>query len=490
MKIDYSNLKFCEVSETDGIQNIAVIDGLNGNDTVRYIPVHDLINPKEDQIIIDMVNAMCWPSVGKIDPYFREGGYDLNREDPESIQEQFQRIAMRIARVLERSMYFKDERYAAVVINFIFNSYFKDAFHFAPRIILLGSTVSGKSRLQEIVSGLCYRGFWTQRPTFAALKRLMNMYRITPLVDEVQRLKGQARNDLDEIFFSGDQKGRKLTSVNMISLKTEAFNTFGPMLISLKAGGYTEEDQDNRSFMLYMLENRSKQIDPALDLKEIESIRTDLYSLYALYKIHPEAFNFDKLIEESTRWLTERDPKTGECISDQFRSDERTPIKGRALDIARTYYTLSRLTFTEEDVLSVLSEEQRHASDRLKDSTEAGIFHSLMICCRNKSNDISAGWGYEDIIEKVSTKEITDCYNALLQDTGNQRNTMDSITGNRVTRVLQHMGFKTRSGTGRMTFITYTNETDGIIDLHLYKFGSEEDQDIMKYLKRRPARGK
>jgi len=485
--IEYSSLKFCEACEIDGIHHIAIVDDID-SEHVRLIPVHDLTDPKQDQPALDFINAMAWPLAGKIDPLFRHDN-GINFEDPEAIYEKFTDITTRIARLLESSMYFKDDRYAAVITNFIFNSFFKDVFEFAPRIIVLGSTVSGKSRLQEIMAGLCYRGYWTQRPTFAALKRLMHIYRITPFIDEVQRLKGQARNDLDDIFFAGDQKGRKLTSVNVNNLKVESFNTFGPMLISLKAGGYTHEDQDNRSFILNLIQNRNKKLDPTLNAKEIDNIRTDLYSLYALYKIHPEAFRFEDLLKDSTRQLVERDPKTNRSVSDYHRAkeDEISEIKGRALDIAKTYYTLSRITHTESEILSILTDEQLHNSERLKETTEAGIYNALMSCCADEFRTNTA-WGYMDTLERIPTKDITLRYNNDLRESGNSRNIMDEITGNRVTRTLGAMGFDIKRGAGGRSYIKWTKDTEETLDTLEDKFGSDESKAILNDMRKRFSR--
>jgi len=487
MKIDYHSLRVCEIVEIGGRRQAAIIDG-KGNDgqigdVVRYIPLSDL-NEKDDQAVLDMINAVCWQLPSRIDPFRDENEQKIEYEFTDQLYARFTKIAQRIYRLLGQSMYFKDDRYEAVCINFIFNSYFKDTFHYSPRIILSGTTVSGKTRLQNILAALCYRGFATIKPTFASMFRLIDRYSVTPIIDEAQRLKGERRDDLEDIFLSGDQKNRPIVRTNMNTLKTESFNIYGPMVISKKAGGYTPEDMENRAFTLKMIENRSKKLVANLDYEELTAIRNDLYSLYALYRIRPEAFKLADLFAESVRHLTDGD-EDGRRICDFVRTDNmRTNLTGRSLDIATTYYTLSRLTTTEEDILSLLTDEQAYSSERLKDTNEAGIFHSLMICCQEHAKNNSL-LRYPDMILRVPTRDITELFNRDQEESGNQRNSMERITGHRVTRTLKDMGFETGKGNHGLSYIKWAKDLDNVLDINLDKFGSEEDRDILEKIRRR-----
>jgi len=483
-RIDYHNLKFCEIIDNEGTPTIAVYDGYENR--LRYIPLHELSDDR-DKWAWDMSNAVCWQLPTNIDPLGGEAYYD--DWTWEKVQDRFVNIANRILRLLERSMYFKDYRYPAICVNFIFNSYFRDCFRYAPRMILSGSTQSGKTRLQNIQAGLCYRGFATIKPTFASMFRLINNYQITPIIDEIQRLKGSPRDDLEDIFLSGDQQNRPIVRTNMNTLKTESFNIYAPMIVSKKAGGYTPEDMENRSFSLKMIENRNKKIDPTLDLKEIESIRNDLYSLHALYRIHPEVFHLEELFQKSIGELTEKD-SAGRHVCDYLRaSNDNESLIGRSLDIATTYYPLSRLTCTEADILSLLTDEQRYSTERLKETIESRIHHSLVLCCNQYAKDHGVS-GFGDIITRVPTKDITDLYNRIQEEDGNQRNSMDRITGNKVTRTLRDLGFDIRTGTGGKSYIKWTEDIDNILDINQEKFGTEEDQVMLEILRKRGMKSK
>lgn len=459
---------------------IAIYDGTESR--LRLIPVSDITD--NDTEIKDLISAACWQLPSRIDPFRDEDGSKIEYESPENLIDRFTTIGNRINSLLEKSMYFKDDRYPAVCVNFIFNSYFKREFRYAPRIILSGSTQSGKTRLQNIMAALCYRAFATIKPTFASLFRLIHRYDITPIIDEIQRLKGTSKDDLEDIFLSGDQKNRPIVRTNMNTLKTESFNIYSPMMISKKAGGYTPEDMENRSFSLKMIENRKKEISPTLDLKELESIRNNLYSLYALYCIHPEAFRMEELFDESVRHLTEKD-SDGNHVCDFLRSDNtKDSLKGRALDIATTYYPLSRLTGTESEILSLLTEEQHYSAERLKETTESQIFHSLITCCKSYADNYGI-LGFGDIFTRISTKDVVDTYNNLMNAEGNQRSSMDLMTGHRVTRTLRDLGFEIKKGNANRSFIRWTPDIENVLDTNLDKFGSEEDQQILEFLRKR-----
>jgi hypothetical protein len=315
------------------------------------------------------------------------------------------------------------------------------------------------------------------------LFRLIHRYGITPIIDEVQRLKGERREDLDDIFLSGDQKNRPIVRTNMNTLKTEAFRIYGPMIISKRAGGYTAEDMDNRSITIKMIENRSKKIDPSLDTEELAAIRNDLYALYALYMVHPEAFKFEEFLKESIRQLTEKDDR-GRTVCD-VTYEIGKELRGRMLDIATTYYTLSRLTSTELDTLSLLTDEQHYTSERQKDGLEADITHSMMLCWEGYTKEYNqTKKRYSELLCRVPTKNITEMLNSDQRDKQNRRINTDHVSGHKVTRTIRDMGFEIRIGQGNLSFIKWTKDLDELLDLNVDKFGSEEDRAILDRMRR------
>ena len=486
MKVVYGGLVFQELVDVNGIIKVAFYDGHNegmkGN-PLCFADIGDF-DKKEDPLMYRFVNAACWDFPTRINPIEYSDGRIIDYQDWEQIRDIFRMIAARITRILYRSMYFtKEDEYIAICVNFIFNTYFKDVFEYAPRIILTGSTISVKSRLQAIMGHLCYRGYYSVRPTAATLFRMIHLFDITPIIDEVQNLHSQSKSDMLDIFYNGDKKGCKIPRINPNTLAPESFNIYGPMMISNKAGGPLTEDTKNRAFTIKMLGNTSKSLDVVLDVDELTSIRNDLYSLFALYRIHPESFRLKELFIESIEHISGTD---GNRICDYLRANPYAkPLENRSKDIATTYYPLARLTSTEEEILKILTEEQQYSAERLKETMEAHMFRSFTKCSWDiyHTNPLAT---YDQIIKGVLTKTITDTYNEYMRETGNVINpTIDGIKSNKVTRMMRDMGFSIRKGNGNQSYIDWTPETDNAIMVNLGKFGTDEEKKMISLIKKR-----
>ena len=228
---------------------------------------------------------------------------------------------------------------------------------------------------------------------------------------------------------------------------------------------------------------------PLLDQEELAAIRTDLYSLKALIDIYPDnKTKLNEFYKESIRHLTEYEE--GVCVCDFLRDNSaRESLESRVRDIALTYYTLSRLTHTEDLILNLLTEEQRRTAATLKETLEGHIFHSLAACCDTRSKELALE-RYEEVICGVSTKEITEQYNFSQSDEQNQRSSMEGITCNKITRTLKDMGFDIDRKTGNRSYITWTEGTQRALSVNLEKFGSEDDHKIFTTLKKTRSKTK
>ncbi|UAL08240.1 MAG: hypothetical protein KRP56_03055 [Candidatus Methanogranum gryphiswaldense] len=469
-----------EFEEVDGIVNFVESQTIS----CEHTPISRI--PKDRTDVWDYYSAHCWKLPAKINPHQDWSGIYINHENPEMILGWISEITGKILRLLDRSMYFKDERHPALIVNFIFNTYLKDAFDYAPRIILTGGTDSGKSRLLEILGELSYHGFLIVRPTFAIMFRMIDAYNTTPIIDEAQRLREDARRDLEDIFLSGTQKDAMIPRCNNNSLKPETFKVYSPLVMSNKAGTFTAEDIENRGFRINLIPNRIKKIDPLLDKDGFLEIRTELYSLRALYKMHPECFGLKDLIKEAIHELTETDDQ-GNMITDFIRTDgERGRLKNRSLQIAITYYTLSKLTGTESDILSLLTEEDRNNMERNKDTKEGAVFRAYIQCCKDKSEDYPL-YGYLDIMTSVSSKEIQEKYNLNLLESGNQKTTLDQITANSVSRTMKDISLEMSydAGKGRgghRNGVKIVKNLDEYIYMNEDRYATEIESEILRDL--------
>lgn len=476
-----------EFENVDGIINF--VEAKKGDISCDRTPIHNI--PKERTDIWDCYSALSWELPEKITPYQDGQGLQINHDDPDSICKFLSDISREILMILEECMYFKDDRYPAIILNFIMNTYFKEAFDFAPRIILTGATDSGKSRLLEILNELCYHSSYMIRPTFAVLFRMIEAYNVTPIIDEAQRLTREAHADLEDIFLSGTKKNGHINRCNNNSLKPENFKIYSPMAMSIKTGTFTAEDVESRAFTINLIPNRTKKIAAKLDKEKLSRIRTELYSIYALYKLHPKSFNFNELIDRSIYELTKSD-KEGNMIID-YLINERIRLKNRSLDIAITYYTLAKITGTDHEILSILNEEDKNNSERLKDTLEGEVFRSYINCCENLA-ETEPLLGYLDIMTSVSSTKIAERINLNRQESGNMMSNLDRISSNKACRVMDGLSLEMARGIGfsknNESVVKRVKKLEEYIDINEDRFATEKESKILEKLRKKKPKQK
>mgnify|MGYP000946997834 CR=1 FL=1 len=459
-----------EIEEIDGIYYLAYSEGTH----LEHKPISSFDKERKD--VWDFYNALCWEVPGKIDPY--RGGR-VDPYNPETIKAWILDTANDIIRYSNERIFFKDDRYSAILVSFVFNTILKELFDFAPRLILSGATNSGKSRLLGLLQQLCYRAYYSIRPTFSIMFRLLNMYGVTLLIDEAQRLKKDARSDVEDIFLNGTTKNARISRTNPNSMKVESFAIYGPMAISNKAGGFTAEDIDNRSFKLNFIPKKGF-ISPRDDMDELKRIRTDLYSIRALFMLRPDCIDFNAMIDKAYEELTQTDDN-GYLLSDFLRADgiKGKRLANRSLQIATTYYTLSKLTSTEPEILSFLTEEDENNAERQRNTLEGMVFRAYVRCCGN-SRDIQK-YDYLDRMTSVTSKEIRDEYNNELYNSGNKATNFDEIQTNKVTRIMNDIGLTMERSTAHHnnSVVRRTADLEECLEINEDRYATEEENAIL-----------
>jgi hypothetical protein len=478
------HLRFCEVVEIEGMKHIASCEKDSGK--ILFTPIKDLT--ERDTYQLSLHKAMCWPIPGHIKPHEGKDGQHIDFEiGHDKVKERFQDIAQRILRLLDASMYFQDERYPALILNFIFDSYFSGAFKYAPRLIIKGSTSSGKTRLQEILSRLSYRGYRMTQPTFSVVFRMIHSFGLTPIIDEIQSMDRGTMNELMQIYKCGDRWDGTIPRTNPVTFAPESFNVYAPMAISIRTGGAIADEIGNRAFIIKMIENRNKDIVVMLDDAEIDSIRTDLYSLYALWCINPDLFNFEDCIRETIHEIC--DCEKGTCsanITHDLRN--RKKLMSRIRDIGIPYYTLAKLTHTDKEILEILYDEQDSNADRMKETLEGNVFHALMACVSKKKFE-NPLLNFEDIVGETSTNEIQNEFNISVAEQGNNKGKFEEIKTRRITLILDGMAFMIKRGSKNKSFIDINAHFKETFETNLEKYGSDEDREIYKSFQKRNKSG-
>jgi len=91
--------------------------------------------------------------------------------------------------------------------TYILATYFFLAFSSFPRQHINGEPGSGKSKLQEIISGTAFNGLLRINPTLASLFRIIQVYRPTFCLDEMDTLSADDKRELLGLLNSGYKRG-------------------------------------------------------------------------------------------------------------------------------------------------------------------------------------------------------------------------------------------------------------------------------------------
>ena len=447
---------YFEPVNIEGYRQLAKIDSDLG--TITYFEIKDL---KGDELAL--VTNLFWLLPDKLHPEYDYEGIPYQMETGDW-KDRFIRVCQRIMWFLDETMYFVDNKHQAIITNFIMNSYFKEVFEFAPRIIIGGTTSSGKTRLLNILESLSYRGKLVPDISPPAVFRWIESFNITTILDEIQDYSKEYRNGFNQILKNGvSRRGNVVRNElnNFNQWYPKEFNIYGPLVIVNKSGAYIPEDVENRSFNIRMVENRSKKLPTIVDERDMVDIRTEMHTLRAMWLMFPEHIDLKTLFEETIIELdSERELDDGIGI-----------IRNRSKDIASTYYTLSKLSGTERTILELLSESQKENLQAYIDSFDGLVFRAILKILNNRF-----GLQIYDELSKIYTREIKDACLAILDEEGNA-NRKNDITTNKVTRTVKGLGFKIeRSKSGNKSSISRTSDMIEIFQINLGKFGSEDDK--------------
>jgi len=463
---------YYEPVEEDGEFYLAKIDCRTK--TIENIPFKDIEDMDDGKALQAYIlgNERTWPYPSQLHPTqlldtfdgMEPCSFDIEAGD---YRERFGNVSERILHFLDRHMYFVGKYDAEICTNFILNSYFKDVFDYAPRLILSGTTDSGKSRVLDILEGMCYRGSKMDDATPASTFRFIDGLALTPILDEIQDYSKDCKAGMIQIFKSGIRKNGTVTRTEKHPgdlLYPEKFSVYGPMAVVNKSGGYLPEDALNRSITIVMIKNRTKNLPIRLDCGEMKAIRTELYTLRALWLIRPEYVKLEELYDRTIREL-ERGVMG------------RPKLESRCQDIASTYYTLSKLAGTEDAILNVLCGIQTKSADNDRDSTDGLVFRALIECLRARGTGLDNCRNRYTAITEITTIDVANMANDLQFQEGNSDGPYSKIKTCSVTDRLKAMGFAIDRGR--------TGNTSGIgregiavaFQTNLEKYGSPQDRE-------------
>jgi len=82
-----------------------------------------------------------------------------------------------------------------------------DEFSVTPYLNLLGPRGTGKTRLMEILAGVCYRGWFVTHPSPASVFYVVDRYAPTLLADNYEFWSKESRRELDGLYNAGYRQG-------------------------------------------------------------------------------------------------------------------------------------------------------------------------------------------------------------------------------------------------------------------------------------------
>ncbi len=431
--------------------------GDTGDGCVNLKPYLSLFENKKDNADdIEFLDHIPWELPTEYNPSECPDGthFDIYLGD---YKKRLKNVGTEILRYINEFIDLVDGRDSAVIANFILYGYFIEQFLYAPRLIIKGTSGSGKSRVFSVLNLLCHRAIKAGNATHASAMRFAHEFCPTLLLDEFQDTSKSEKTGIQTIVKEGFvHDGRYIRAeTNGKGYFPQHFRVFCPLAIVYKEG-YLPEDIENRALTINMVQTE-KKMPIALDEKRATKIRNELYTLRALWIAYPQSFDlqstFDEVCDNLERGVTYVEGK---------------PLGNRARDMGSTLLTIARFAETlEEDVYTKLQEAEIEGDGAGKDTFAAQTFGAMLRCdtFANKS----------DFIDKLSTREVAmKLYGELIEDGEDIR--MDRGFTRRVTDSLKSLGFDVKRGTDNKSFITYNEKTDKVFHANLQKFGTENDK--------------
>jgi hypothetical protein len=362
-----------------------------------------------------------------------------------------------LVRFLAEHIWFPDDRYYSLLANWIIASYIMEFNHHATRLILTGPTNSGKSRAIKCLTLLSYRGFNNVMPTGPGLFRMIERFHITICLDELQDIRGERREDIDQVIKGGFESG---TGVIRCDEKgdVDIFKVFSPMAIGTKRP--PKEDIENRSVLITMMQKppddelKDIKIRRRIDEVAARSLRGRLLAL----RLKALARKID--IEELTRQACE--------IAEQGIMIEGKEIflNDRSIDKAIQLLVPGLIFNDYDDTLSLLARSEKDADQGLNETIEARTFYALQAFQNDSWRSCLSGIAKNDI-SKITTRDIADQLN---QDLIENEDDHDRIRTETVGRILRVLGFRFKKGHGRASYFDPQN-FDEIYRANFRKYG-------------------
>jgi len=483
----------CEpYQDKDGQISLAYITGTGRFETITAAEIFDEAKTSDDnrKIYRRMLAHAAWMLPGKIAPGDAVKADNL----PE--------LEARIVRYLAKYVWIKDDRAYDLLACWVISSYFRDSFRFLPLIILDGTTISGKSTLQEALANICYHGVFFTNYSSAAVTRMIKHGRVTVCLDEsIDNVSGDRGLDLINLIKSvTSPEARYIRAVPKTRDEVEVINTFTNLALSIR-GAEVPQDILNRGIRIQMLSKPQDIEVGSLGWADIDdmgtditpmSIRTDLYNLMMRSKLPPreEALDLEPLVRRAMHALTTQLTNGVWEYAFLCGMKHAPKVSNRQRDIASALLPIASASLCDLEIMQLILEEEEQNKESARNSREGGVFCALVDCIIEEAMkrswiDKALPFDHKIFVEttrKITTRRIALTYNNNMHDSGDIK-MFDQIPTRTVTCALKTLGIAYTMGHGAGSRASTINPTaDGFLDLFERQLAAYDptNQDFFK----------
>lgn len=364
-----------------------------------------------------------------------------------------------------RTVGFQDARYEGLAAQWVGCTYLREFCDFAPRNIIYAVTRSGKTRFLRVLSTLSYRGVMFVDPTGPVLYRSIERYHPTIFIDEYQNLNDEQRKNVNNVFYSGYEKGQVIPRCNEKN-DVDLFEPFAFISVATKNQLY--EDLQNRSILINMIEKKPNE--RKIDYELARKLRTRwmaqrFRALTGLIEVQPL---LDKAWEISLKPIF----LNKEIVLDDRASEIAAMLTFPGL-ICRQYEKC-------QDTLQLIAASQIKAGDELRETREANVFYAVHAQVKYEKNQTIDGSESADV-SKISTRDIAEQYNIDSVIRGDltevDKEKGKGVNTKRVTGMLKVLGWDLKRGAHNRSYFVPSTFWQ-TFELNRKKFGDRgEDND-------------
>ncbi|MEI6795617.1 MAG: hypothetical protein WCK39_02020 [Methanomassiliicoccales archaeon] len=356
---------------------------------------------------------------------------------------------------LRRHIWFREDRLYSLLSHWVMATWIFDRLPMTVRLIIFGTTRSGKSRVLEVLSIVSYRGFIELSPTPAALIRTIENWHPSVFIDEYQDLPQEARVGIDGLF-KNNRKGASIARCEQDGEGVRRYYPYSPMAIGMK-GAPPKEDMQNRAVVINMMEMpEGAKVERVIDLEGAKDLSGRLLA-FRLAALRGEFGPID-------------DRRHGETMK---VAEKRAGLDSRSIDLCGTLLMPSTLfrnnpemKEASERVLDLMEQTQKGVYDEMTETIEGRVFSALQACLPiavGKANGPPTEEPTDDQVLAAMNVSTTDIKQQLAQDDADREgdtpgadrfSPKGALGSKRVGNLLKSMGFELKAGTGNHRFFT------------------------------------